>query len=141
MKVSLGQTLVEEAQNGTMAPPYDSPQRPVEVSDDEAEHEHDDDDDDDNTQTSTPRPRLSGKRNESFLEKMFARKSPEEVRESANDAMYKRWGPSESLTYGMVQRYWQSQRIDGHWHTLYQTQPRKFIKYMKKGYMEPIPTT
>lgn len=95
---------------------------------------------DDHLPVNEPNVQLSRtKARKSFLVKLLTPATPEELAERVDDLMYKRWGASDSITYQMVQNYWTSQRIEGHWQNLYKTKPRQFIKYMKKGYMEPIP--
>ena len=79
-------------------------------------------------------------KDKSFLARLFVPKTAEEVTQKNDQLMYERWGLNTGLTYEMVQRYWTSQRVGEHWRDLYQHQPRKFMKYLKKGYMEPIPT-
>lgn len=54
--------------------------------------------------------------------------------------MRQRWGPLGNPRSDMVLRYWQATRMQQHWEYLRTQHPRQFKKYMKKGYMEPIPT-
>lgn len=83
---------------------------------------------------------VGAKKSTSFFGKIFASKTAEEWNEANDELMFQRWGSSEGVTYQMVQRYWLSQRIAAHWQNLYNTSPKSFAKYLKKGYMEPIPT-
>lgn len=85
------------------------------------------------------RPEMA-KRNSTFLGRLFSSRTIEDWMERNDELMFQRWGSSESLTYQMVLRYWAAQRIEGHWRNLYKLQPKKFAKYLAKGYMEPIPT-
>ena len=45
-----------------------------------------------------------------------------------------------SLIHPLVTRYWIDTRMQEHWEDMKLKSPRKFIHYLKKGYMEPIPT-
>ncbi|KAK9357506.1 hypothetical protein V1504DRAFT_414163 [Lipomyces starkeyi] len=58
----------------------------------------------------------------------------------ADDLMLRRWGSPGSPTYELVMRYWVSTRMQQHWEYLRAQHPRRFKRYIKKGYMEPIPT-
>ncbi|KAK9235092.1 hypothetical protein V1525DRAFT_410946 [Lipomyces kononenkoae] len=58
----------------------------------------------------------------------------------ADDLMYRRWGAPGSPTHELVMRYWVSTRMQQHWWNLHAEQPAQFRKYIKSGYMEPIPT-
>ena len=75
----------------------------------------------------------------SFLANVFSVKSSLEQVQQNDELITQRWGSPNHEVYRMVQRYWKSQRITEHWLHLYQHDPKKFKKYMKKGYMEPIP--
>ena len=52
-----------------------------------------------------------------------------------------RWGPSDSPTLEIVRRYWRATRMEQHWEYLRTQDPKQFKKYLKKGYMEPIPVS
>ena len=55
--------------------------------------------------------------------------------------MVRRWGPPGSPHYEIVMRYWSATRMQEHWNYLRTHDPRRFDKNMKRGYMEPIPTS
>lgn len=52
--------------------------------------------------------------------------------------MVQRW--PDSFRFKMVMRYWMATRMQQHWEYFLAHHPKKFSHYMKKGYMEPIPT-
>lgn len=78
-------------------------------------------------------------KDKSFLARIFVPKTSAELIARNDQLMHERWGPSHGSTYDMVQRYWNSQRTGEHWRNLYQNEPKNFMKYLKKGYLEPIP--
>ena len=53
--------------------------------------------------------------------------------------IHRRWGPPGSPTSEMVRRYWMATRMEQHWEYLRAQHPKRFKKYLEKGYMEPIP--
>ena len=53
--------------------------------------------------------------------------------------IHRRWGPPGSPTLEMVRRYWMATRMEEHWEYLRAEHPKRFKKYLEKGYMEPIP--
>ena len=58
-----------------------------------------------------------------------------------NGLVLQRWGPSDSPTSEIVRRYWMATRMEQHWEYLRTQDPKQFKKYLKKGYMEPIPVS
>lgn len=64
----------------------------------------------------------------------------EKVRK-ADGLMRQRWGPPGSPNSEMVRRYWMATRMEQHWEYLRAQHPKRFKKYLLKGYMEPIPTS
>ena len=60
---------------------------------------------------------------------------------NVNDLVRRRWGPSDSPTSEIVRRYWMATRMEQHWEYLRTQDPKQFKKYLKKGYMEPIPVS
>ena len=68
----------------------------------------------------------------------------EKIQESVtnvNGLVRQRWGPSDSPTSEIVRRYWMATRMEQHWEYLRTQDPKQFKKYLKKGYMEPIPVS
>ncbi|CAF1462368.1 unnamed protein product, partial [Didymodactylos carnosus] len=53
--------------------------------------------------------------------------------------MQKSWGAPGTPTRELVMRYWIATRTKDHWESLYKNSPHEFKKYLRKGYMEPIP--
>ena len=60
---------------------------------------------------------------------------------NVNGLMRQRWGPPDSPTSEIVRRYWKATRMVQHWEYLRTQDPKQFKKYLKKGYMEPIPVS
>ena len=60
---------------------------------------------------------------------------------NVNDLVRRRWGPPDSPTSEIVIRYWMATRMGQHWEYLRTQDPKQFKKYLKKGYMEPIPVS
>ena len=56
------------------------------------------------------------------------------------DLIHQAWGTPRSPTQELVMRYWISTRMQEHWEYLKVHHPWEFKRYLKKGYMEPIPT-
>ena len=84
----------------------------------------------------------SGSRRLSFLGFGGGKSKEQKTEESVTKAdrfMYQRWGPPGSPTSEMVRGYWRATRMEKHWEFLRARHPRKFKKYLDKGYMEPIP--
>ena len=52
--------------------------------------------------------------------------------------IHRRWPPG-SPTSEIVRRYWIATRMEQHWEYLRVQHPKRFKKYLEKGYMEPIP--
>lgn len=65
--------------------------------------------------------------------------SKEEKVMKADNLIRQRWGPPGSPTSEMVRRYWMATRMQQHWEYLRAQHPKRFKKYLDKGYMEPIP--
>ena len=64
----------------------------------------------------------------------------QKVAEKVDNIICQRWGPPGNSTMEMVSRYWHATRMEQHWEYLRLHHPKEFQKYLKKGYMEPIPT-
>ena len=60
---------------------------------------------------------------------------------NVNSLVQQRWGPSDSPTSEIVRRYWMATRMEQHWEYLRIQDLKQFKKYLKKGYMEPIPVS
>ena len=60
---------------------------------------------------------------------------------NVNGLVRQRWGPPDSPTSEIVRRYWKATRMEEHWEYLRTQDPKQFKKYLKKGYMEPIPVS
>ena len=58
---------------------------------------------------------------------------------NVNGLVRQRWGPPDSPTLEIVRRYWMATRMEQHWEYLRTQDPKQFRKYLKKGYMEPVP--
>ncbi|KAF8928910.1 hypothetical protein EDD21DRAFT_373170 [Dissophora ornata] len=58
----------------------------------------------------------------------------------AEELMQKRWGMRGSVEFETILRYWVATRMQQHWEYLRREEPRKFKKFLMKGYMEPVPT-
>ncbi|KAJ3072083.1 hypothetical protein HDU99_002267 [Rhizoclosmatium hyalinum] len=50
----------------------------------------------------------------------------------------KKWGPPGSSTHNMVLRYWENLHMVSYWVNLRTFKPQEYIKYLAKGYCEPI---